>query len=258
MRLILCPIMKKLNLNKIELLFISVVLIHILVGIYLYFTNLEVFIAYVEEDRYIENMTALILFAAAFHFLWKAVKSNNRLLTASCVFLFFLFLFGGGEEISYGQRIFGFETPDDYAKMNRQGEVTIHNLKIKGVDLNRLIFSTVLYVSAFIYFIGFPLIYRKSKWLKNWKYFMLPVPKLIHGIIFTLFFLLILVTESDIKGCWEIEEFNLVSFLFLSFVFQQNRTFMVNPGEAHQIVNSEGLPGSQDAMSNKKSRGIEV
>ena len=214
--------MKLLNLGKTELFLIFFVLVHIIIGIVLYFTNLDLFVIYVEEDRYIENLTALILFAAAFHFLWKAIKSNNKLLKASCALLFLLFLFGGGEEISYGQRIFGFDTPDNYAKMNRQGEVTVHNLKINGVDINRVIFSTVLYVSAFIYFIGLPILYRKSKWLRTWKYFMVPVPKLIHGILFTLFFLLILVTESDIKGCWEIEEFNLVSFLYLSFLFQQN------------------------------------
>ncbi|MCG8322030.1 MAG: hypothetical protein MI921_21205 [Cytophagales bacterium] len=250
--------MKLLNLGKTELFLIFFVLVHIIIGIVLYFTNLDLFVIYVEEDRYIENLTALILFAAAFHFLWKAIKSNNKLLKASCALLFLLFLFGGGEEISYGQRIFGFDTPDNYAKMNRQGEVTVHNLKINGVDINRVIFSTVLYVSAFIYFIGLPILYRKSKWLRTWKYFMVPVPKLIHGILFTLFFLLILVTESDIKGCWEIEEFNLVSFLYLSFLFQQNKTFMANPGDSSEADTAGRPPDPPTSRSSKKSHGIEA
>ena len=250
--------MKLLNLGKTELFLIFFVLVHIIIGIVLYFTNLDLFVIYVEEDRYIENLTALILFAAAFHFLWKAIKSNNKLLKASCALLFLLFLFGGGEEISYGQRIFGFDTPDNYAKMNRQGEVTVHNLKINGVDINRVIFSTVLYVSAFIYFIGLPILYRKSKWLRTWKYFMVPVPKLIHGILFTLFFLLILVTESDIKGCWEIEEFNLVSFLCVSFLFQQNKTFMANPGDSSEADTAGRPPDPPTSRSSKKSHGIEA
>lgn len=250
--------MKLLNLGKTELFLIFFVLVHIIIGIVLYFTNLDLFVIYVEEDRYIENLTALILFAAAFHFLWKAIKSNNKLLKASCALLFLLFLFGGGEEISYGQRIFGFDTPDNYAKMNRQGEVTVHNLKINGVDINRVIFSTVLYVSAFIYFIGLPILYRKSKWLRTWKYFMVPVPKLIHGILFTLFFLLILVTESDIKGCWEIEEFNLVSFLYVSFLFQQNKTFMANPGDSSEADTAGRPPDPPTSRSSKKSHGIEA
>ena len=246
-----------LKLGKAEILLVGVILVHIVIGIMLYFGNLELFLSYVAEDRYIENLTALMLFFAAFHFLWKAIKAKNKLLKTSCILLFLLFLFGAGEEISYGQRIFGFDTPSDYAKMNRQGEVTVHNLKINGVDINRLVFSTILYVSAFIYFIGFPLLYRKSKWIRSWKYFLLPVPKLIHGILFTLFFLLILVTQSDIKGCWEIEEFNLVSFLYLTFLFQQNRTFMVNPGQNDENT-SPGSSNSSDASSNKKSRYIEA
>lgn len=32
-----------------------------------------------------------------------------------------------GEEISWGQRIFGFKTPENYAKMNTQHELTLHN-----------------------------------------------------------------------------------------------------------------------------------
>ncbi|MDN5216758.1 hypothetical protein QQ020_32105 [Fulvivirgaceae bacterium BMA12] len=246
-----------LKLGKAEILLVGIILVHIVIGIVLYFSDLELFISYVKEDRYIENLTALVLFAASFHFLWKAIKAKNKLLKISCVLLFLLFLFGGGEEISYGQRIFGFDTPSDYAEINGQGEVTVHNLNINGVDINRLVFSTILYVSAFIYFIGFPLLYRKSKWIRSWKYFLVPVPKLMHGILFTLFFLLILVTQSDIKGCWEIEEFNLVSFLYLTFLFQQNKTFMANPGENDQSAVSAESSDSSDT-SNKKSRYIEA
>ena len=37
-----------------------------------------------------------------------------------------------GEEISWGQRIFGWDTPDDLEAVNRQGETTVHN--IRGVQ----------------------------------------------------------------------------------------------------------------------------
>jgi len=38
-------------------------------------------------------------------------------------------VFAGGEEISWGQRIFGWETPDSLASINAQDETTIHNLE---------------------------------------------------------------------------------------------------------------------------------
>lgn len=45
--------------------------------------------------------------------------------------LFFLAAIGffviAGEEISWGQRIFNIQTPEEFAKMNSQGEITLHN-----------------------------------------------------------------------------------------------------------------------------------
>lgn len=35
-----------------------------------------------------------------------------------------------GEEISWGQRVFGFGTPEGLAEVNRQGETTVHNIGI--------------------------------------------------------------------------------------------------------------------------------
>ena len=39
-----------------------------------------------------------------------------------------LFVFGAGEEISWGQRVFGVETPAGLAAVNVQGETNLHNL----------------------------------------------------------------------------------------------------------------------------------
>ena len=39
-----------------------------------------------------------------------------------------LFLFGAGEEISWGQRILGFQTPEPLSQVNRQEEFNLHNL----------------------------------------------------------------------------------------------------------------------------------
>ncbi|MEO7910343.1 MAG: hypothetical protein ABIV47_11905 [Roseiflexaceae bacterium] len=40
----------------------------------------------------------------------------------------FVNLFIAGEEIAWGQRIFGLQTPDDLKAINAQGEITIHNI----------------------------------------------------------------------------------------------------------------------------------
>jgi hypothetical protein len=42
---------------------------------------------------------------------------------------------GAGEEINWGQRIFGFKTPEALNKVNVQGEFSIHNIEIfNGYD----------------------------------------------------------------------------------------------------------------------------
>ena len=39
------------------------------------------------------------------------------------------YLVCAGEEISWGQRVFGWETPEKFAEMNEQGETNLHNLE---------------------------------------------------------------------------------------------------------------------------------
>jgi hypothetical protein len=51
----------------------------------------------------------------------KLVPSILLLLGLACVFI-------AGEEISWGQRIFGFATPEELEEVNKQGETTVHNI----------------------------------------------------------------------------------------------------------------------------------
>ena len=84
------------------------------------------------EDGFFENMTAIFLFIAFVAFFLSAKISNKKnlgwkiisfqfLLGAFCL----LFLL---EEISWGQRIFGWGTPDWMNKINSQHETNIHNI----------------------------------------------------------------------------------------------------------------------------------
>lgn len=91
------------------------------------------------EDGPIENLgaAAFIVAAALFFasFLGSLGAGNDFHLfrTKRNFFLLLLalaFLFAGGEEISWGQRIFGWNTPAAIADINAQDETTIHNLDI--------------------------------------------------------------------------------------------------------------------------------
>jgi len=86
------------------------------------------------EDNVVEYLSALFGVAGAVFFASVALAawhlphgSPNRTLTlvfaGACAVVLFLL---GMEEISWGQRLFGFDTPDSFAA-NRQGEVNLHN-----------------------------------------------------------------------------------------------------------------------------------
>jgi hypothetical protein len=67
-----------------------------------------------------------------------------------------VFFFGFGEEISWGQRIFGVQTPEPLREINEQGELNIHNLA--GFHVEQL-FSLFWFSYAFVA----PLVIRLSR-----------------------------------------------------------------------------------------------
>lgn len=106
------------------------------------------------EDGIIEYLSGLFFFIAAlisfYHFI--TVKSGERkyLLHTERNYLVLLlglfFLFCAGEEISWGQRIFGIETPEFMEKENAQKEFNFHNLYMfQGVDKEMNLKSGIKY-----------------------------------------------------------------------------------------------------------------
>ncbi len=121
-----------------------------------------------KEDSLFETVSALLWLCSSCicFYLFLTVRQE------CCLFpekprrnIFFLFLaavffFGFGEELSWGQRIFGVETPEPLKLINDQGETNLHNLS--GFQLERL-FSLFWFSYAFV----LPLICRFSTWLSS-------------------------------------------------------------------------------------------
>ena len=97
---------------------------------YLGVVNPNIFyISLVDEDGIVENLTfvAFLLGSVA---LFAAALAARRIFPR-CVYVLggIALLFLAGEEISYGQRIIGFETPDFLVDLSVQREFNIHNLE---------------------------------------------------------------------------------------------------------------------------------
>ncbi|GAB3201547.1 hypothetical protein ABID22_001455 [Pontibacter aydingkolensis] len=195
---------------------------HIFIGIVFSFLNPELYYSYTEEDSYIEYFTAFILLATAVLCFYKAFSTSSKLPKLFLYSAAIVFFLGFGEEISWGQRIIGFETPDDLEQINAQKEFNFHNIHVDGVNLNKLIFGKVLYTCVFIYFLAFPILYRYKAWFKNLvDKVRLPIPTAIQSLIyFVSFFSILLIREGE---KWELQEFALASFVFFAFLLPFNK-----------------------------------
>lgn len=113
-----------------------------------------------QEDRPLEWFSALFLFAGsglfAVDFLRRTRTRKSGDLTdatgaaVAAGFSILLFLIGM-EEVSWMQRLVGFETPAEVAELNWQGEFNLHNLQ---TDLS----ETVYYAGAGLFLILLPLV----------------------------------------------------------------------------------------------------
>lgn len=96
----------------------------------------DLLVALLPEDHYFELVGALsffvtsILFFYGFYVARKTLGKGRDSLIKQLIYLglALLFFFGAGEEISWGQRILGFQTPEPLSQVNRQEEFNLHNL----------------------------------------------------------------------------------------------------------------------------------
>lgn len=116
----------------------------------------DAFVYYAREDGPVEYLTTIFLFLCSMVCLFRAFsvsKPGSRIKILPWALLAFLFFFAAGDEISWGQRIFGIESGDFFLQNNKQQETNLHNLVVGDTSLNKLIFSRLLFVVLIIYFL---------------------------------------------------------------------------------------------------------
>ncbi|MDX9835333.1 MAG: hypothetical protein RBT36_09010 [Desulfobulbus sp.] len=121
------------------------------------------------EDRAIEWLTFAFFLGAALTGLGIVGKHSARMdRKVICILLGLsaFYLVCAGEEISWGQRVFGFSTPEAIIEHNQQQEFNVHNLKLPGIH-PRDIFSLYVY----LYGIALPLLigWRSRSRSLNWQ-----------------------------------------------------------------------------------------
>jgi hypothetical protein len=179
---------------------------------------------YVVEDGVLEYFTALMLFTVAIVCTVKVLKDrrgHTKAFVIINVLIATLMYFGAGEEVSWGQRIFGVETSEYFLENNTQNETNLHNMTVNGVSINKLVFSKGLVLFLVLYYLVLPTLYKKnSKVQRRCDRFYLPVPKQHLGIAMLIAGLTIDIIASSKRG--ELNEVCLSVFFLLTVIRPQN------------------------------------
>ncbi len=210
------------------------------------------------EDSFYESVGALYWLVASvlFFVLFVKRRDSNKIFfmrTDRNIFFFLLgclFFLGFGEEISWGQRIIGFQTPELLSKFNAQNEVNIHNLQIfhgKDAEKNPKGFIALMTnidrlfsVFWFTYCLLVPVVYRiSSKAAALITRVALPVVPIWIGVFFMLNYLISKVFEWTLRSVVEIKEHNFAFlFVILGVWFLVNYKGNLESGNSERIADA--------------------
>lgn len=221
-----------LKLNKIEIALFT--FMFVIVGMGAYFAGVapEFFKeVYTVEDGFVETVTVFVLLTGTI-VCWSRViklKKKKPAWFLICTFILgALYLFGAGEEISWGQRIFDRTSSEFFLKNNTQGETNFHNLEIKlesgkKIRINKTVFGLILGIIVAVYMIILPILYERFTWAKktinSWA---MPMSRWIHVILYLILFAIASITPSHKKG--ELLEFGGVFIFLCVTLFPRNNT----------------------------------
>lgn len=158
------------------------------------------------EDRSVEYATAVCLFfAAAFQMRSIALGHFRFPMYWGALLTVLLFFFGAGEEISWGQRIFNWESTAFFLDNNAQKETNLHNLMLGDLKVNKLIFGQLLTVALIFYYLLLPFFRQRIRCL-DWimKQSGVPFPILQHSAFFVASYVIVFFIPSERK--WEVAE----------------------------------------------------
>jgi hypothetical protein len=188
---------------------------------------------WLREDGPVEWLTVVGLLLLAGLCFWRVVSLKDqrpRLFLWVTALWGAAFVFGAGEEISWGQRLLGLSTPEWFAEHNRQGEINLHNLVVQGHDLTKLLFGRVLVLGLAAYLLLLPLLYQRSTAVAGLAdRLAIPVARGRQAVVFVL--LTVVIQLPEIPGR-ESELFELAAVFLILIVFLNplNRNAFVDPG----------------------------
>lgn len=121
-----------------------------------------------------------LLFASVMCFYRASIlKPFRGNVFASCLIIAgFVFLAFALDEMSWFQRILGFNSPQFFQTHNTKMQVNFHHLVIYGFRVNNLVFTFAIKILATLYFLVLPFFYPKLDKIKEFvNRFAIPLPR---------------------------------------------------------------------------------
>ncbi|TKB07419.1 hypothetical protein [Desulforhopalus sp. IMCC35007] len=135
-----------------NLLLIFVVIVGVF-ALYIACSDIPRYFLCIYEDNIVETGSALFWVVACVACLCAIFAEPNKTI-GNNVFrslIALMFFICAGEEISWGQRYFGFDGPDFIVSINKQNETNIHNIGSISIFSNSFFFLTVLFFIVYPY-----------------------------------------------------------------------------------------------------------
>ena len=203
--------------GRAERIVLAILAALVVIGLAIALYDAHLFRMYTSEEGPIENLTVVSLLGGAwvcFRRAWQLRRGGRALFLASTLLLGVLFVGAAGEELSWGQHFIGFKAPEFFLQHNAQHETNVHNLLVKGVKINRLVFGSGLLIVVLAYCSVLPFGYRRWPWLQRMADSLaVPVPRTRHIVWYGLLALIASLTPSKYR--WEVLELVSATMFFL-------------------------------------------
>ena len=176
----------------------------------------QLFINIVQEDGVAEYLQFLA-YAISGILIYKCAIKSKKIFKIIFITLSISLFFVAGEEISWGQRLMGIETPESIKEINYQDELTIHNINFIQSKLLHPAYILVGFLGTFS-FLFFKYLAPNSKLI-----IFAPEKFLYFGFVFILIYYLIydyyIVLNNIVYGNVPLVRWQEVAETFLSISF---------------------------------------
>ena len=216
------------NLTIYEKLALIYVTVFTLIGFVWSYVDHESFkTLYVIEDGFTEWSTVVMLFIGFLicgRRVWLLKGNRPAIFLVMTALLTLFFLFGAGEEISWGQRIFNVESSKFFVENNAQGETNLHNLIINDTKINKLVFGRGIGIMLLLYLVVLIPLYKRKEAVKRVvDKLAIPIAQNYQVVAYiTLLIVVQVLMASSKKG--EMLEFAGSIIFLLNVVFPYNRS----------------------------------